>query len=141
MKHADTLVRDAAAYLLCRGSNLGTLGPHRAEFEFGNFYERIERRIGQEVRRGFRVAERHEHHIFWYVAIRAHLDLDCAAARLAPDKIPRFRVAPRFAFHIAGCAHNGSARNETETILGWHHGPARGMSPKGKAQPHVFPIK
>jgi hypothetical protein len=55
LKHADTLVRDAAAYLLRRGSNLGTLGPHRAEIEFGNFSERIERRIGQEVRRGFRV--------------------------------------------------------------------------------------
>jgi hypothetical protein len=88
--------------IYCRGSNLGTLGPHRAEFEFGNFSERIERRIGQEVRRGFRLAERHEHHVFRHVAIGTHLDLDRAAARLAPDKIPRFRVAPRFAFHIAG---------------------------------------
>src|ERR1700694_3338528 len=65
----------AAWYLLRRGANFGAFGPDRAELEFWNFSERIERRIGQEVGRRFRVAERHEHHVFRNVAIAAHLDL------------------------------------------------------------------
>src|SRR4051794_19529015 len=41
LKHTDTL-RDTAAKLLRRGAELGALGPHRAELEFGNLSERIE---------------------------------------------------------------------------------------------------
>ena len=49
--------------LFRRRAKLGALCAHRAELELRNFSERIERRIGQQVRRRLGVAERHEHHV------------------------------------------------------------------------------
>src|SRR3984957_2869313 len=58
---------------------LGAFGTHRTELEFGNFPERIERRIGQQIRRGLRITERHEHHVLRHVAVGTHFYLHRAA--------------------------------------------------------------
>ena len=73
--------------LFRRGPQFDLFGAHGAELEFRNLAERVERRVGQQVRRRFRVAERHEHHVFRHVAVGAHLDLDRAAAGLQLDEI------------------------------------------------------
>src|SRR5260370_12665668 len=79
---------------LRRGADLGAFGPDRAELEFGDLAERIERRVGQQIGGGFRVAERHGHPALRDVAIGAHLHLDRAAAGFPPGEIPRPHLHP-----------------------------------------------
>src|SRR5689334_9005991 len=79
--------RAMTATLLRSDLCLDLLRLDRAELEFRDLAERIERRIGQQVRRRLGVAERHEHHVLRHVAIGAYLDLDGAAAGLQADEI------------------------------------------------------
>src|SRR4051812_15104138 len=83
-----------AAVLLRRVAHLGAFGPGRAELELRDLAERIERRVGQEIGRRFRVAERHENHVLRNVAVRPHLDLDRAAAGFEPNEIARCELLP-----------------------------------------------
>jgi hypothetical protein len=76
------------------GAALGLFRGHRAELEFGNLAERIEHRIGQEVGGGFRVAERHEHHVLRHVAVGAHFDFHRAAAGFELNEIAGLHFQP-----------------------------------------------
>src|SRR3954468_19953358 len=73
--------------LFCGGPELDLLGSRRAELELRDLAERIERRIGQQVRGRFGVAERHENHVLGHVAVGAHLDLDRTAPGLQADEV------------------------------------------------------
>src|ERR1700738_4960822 len=84
----------SAVRLLRRRAEFGLLGARRAELEFGNLAERIERGVGQQARRGLRITEWHEHHVLRHVAVGTHLDLDRAAARLQPDEITGPHLQP-----------------------------------------------
>src|SRR5262249_58491938 len=53
----------------------------RAEFEFRKLAERIKRRIGQDVRRGFHEGEGDEHHAVGDAVVLARIELDLSAAR------------------------------------------------------------
>src|SRR3954467_11673950 len=80
-----------------RFAHLDAAHPCRAELELWNLAERIERRIGQQVRCGLRIAERHEYHVLRPVRVRAPLPLDDATPRFQLDVIAEPEApAPQF---------------------------------------------
>src|SRR4030095_3644796 len=91
----------AETKLLRRRLQFHPLRTHGAELEFGDLAKGVERGMAQQVGRRFCVAERHEHHVFRYVAVGAYLDLDGAAARLQADEIagPNAQAPPVLARH------------------------------------------
>src|SRR4051812_3435262 len=58
-----------------------------AVFELRNLSERIEDRIGQAVRGGFVIAERHEHRPAWHPIVGARIEGDLAAARFDRENV------------------------------------------------------
>jgi len=76
--HTALPVHPGPPRLRRRGADLRGFSAHRSELELRNLTERIERGIGEQVRRRLRVAERHEHHVLRHVAVGADLDLDRA---------------------------------------------------------------
>src|SRR5262249_41516504 len=63
----------------------------RAELEFGYLAKRIEGRVRQEICGGFRIAEGHEDHVLWYIAVRAHPHFYGAASGLEMDEVARLQ--------------------------------------------------
>ena len=68
-------------------STRGRLDPGGAELELGDLAERVQRRVGQEVRRRLGVAERDEDDPARHVAVDPALEFDCPAAGGHPDRV------------------------------------------------------
>src|SRR6266536_5727547 len=65
------------------------LHPRRAEFEFRDLAERVERRVGQEIRGGLDISERDEHDAVRDGVVLARVKLDRAAPRGDADAVAR----------------------------------------------------
>src|SRR6266567_7837461 len=66
-----------------------TLHLRGAEFEFRDFAERVERRVGQEIRGGLDISERDEHDAVRDGVVLARVKLDRAAPRGDADAVAR----------------------------------------------------
>src|SRR5207245_7264285 len=66
-----------------------SLHPGRAELELRDLAERVERRVGQEVRGGLDIGERDEHDAVRDGVVLARVKLDRAAPGCHPDAVTR----------------------------------------------------
>src|ERR1700704_5686639 len=75
--------------------DLRPLHPRRAELELGDFSERIERRIGEQVRGRLHEGEGDEHDAVRYPVVLAGRELDRAAAGGGADAVAGLDAEPR----------------------------------------------
>ena len=71
------------------GRNAACLHPDTAVLEARNLCLRVQRRIGQEIRRRFVIAERHEHIALGHLRVGTGISDDRVAPGFQRDRIPR----------------------------------------------------
>src|SRR5262249_42611874 len=83
------------ALLRCLPRRSRRLHARGAEFELGDFAERVERRVGEQVRGGFHEGERDEHDAVGNGVVLARGQLDRAAPRGHADRVAGCDAEPR----------------------------------------------